>query len=244
MLSDRPDMTTRAVDSASTAKCTPIHRALTAPGRCTPSRCWTGVSVNHADGGAVLTIMISACSTPSPHSRPPQPGRAAACPGCSRPDRVQRWQRAIGYLARKLPIVRAAGLGGITSSAWNTAAARLMAAVPRLLDDQIIVGMAQLVAMLHDDETLVIYPARPVLQFDAQPFAGRSPSEQASAPRMSLSQIPPSAWPRRGKRQAVGKALGTMPANSQSVSHAMEQRLDGGRIRSCGPPAERDAPWM
>ena len=41
----------------------------------------------------------------------------------------------------------------------DAAAARLEAEVPRLTDGQLIVGMARMVAMLHDDETQVILPA-------------------------------------------------------------------------------------
>lgn len=104
--------------------------------------------------GAVVGIAIGGCSGPVPRPVPSA--------------RVERWQRDIAYLARELPAVRAAGLGGVTSSAWNAAAARLEAAVPGLTDGQVVVRMAQMVAMLHDDETLVEFPPGRVFEFDVQ----------------------------------------------------------------------------
>jgi len=106
--------------------------------------------------GAMVITAIGGCSGPAPHSVPSA--------------RDERWRRDIAYLARELPAVRAAGLGGVSSSAWNAAAARLEAAVPGLTDGQIVVGLAQMVAMLHDDETLVEFPQGPVFGFDAQQF--------------------------------------------------------------------------
>lgn len=69
--------------------------------------------------------------------------------------RDQRWRRDIAYLASQLPQVRADVLGTVPPSAWNAAARRLESRVPRLSNGQIVVGMARLVAMLHDDETQV-----------------------------------------------------------------------------------------
>ncbi len=44
--------------------------------------------------------------------------------------------------------------------------------MPRLTDGQIVAGLAQMVAMLHDDETLVMFPQRPVVPLDAQWVGG------------------------------------------------------------------------
>lgn len=104
----------------------------------------------------MVITAIGGCSGPAPHSVPSA--------------RDERWRRDIAYLARELPAVRAAGLGGVSSSAWNAAAARLEAAVPGLTDGQIVVGLAQMVAMLHDDETRLLFPQGPVFGFDAQQF--------------------------------------------------------------------------
>jgi hypothetical protein len=77
---------------------------------------------------------------------------AASPPSASARDRG--WQRDIAYLTRTLPEVRIDGLGSARSSAWNAAAARLSAQVPRLTNGQVIVGLLRMVAMLHDDETV------------------------------------------------------------------------------------------
>jgi hypothetical protein len=87
---------------------------------------------------------------------------AAAVLAAGRPERPSsrngRWRQDIAYLASELPRVHVGGLLRVRRSAWDTAAARLEAAVPHLTDGQIIVGMARMVAMLHDDETLLIMP--------------------------------------------------------------------------------------
>ena len=64
--------------------------------------------------------------------------------------------------------MRQAGLGPVAPAAWHAAAARLEAAVPRLTGGQVVAGMAQLVSMLHDDETLVEFPRGLYLALDAQ----------------------------------------------------------------------------
>jgi len=64
--------------------------------------------------------------------------------------------------------VHAGGLTNVSRAAWTDAARRLQRQVPRLTDGQVIVGMARMVAMLHDDETQLILPPSPVY-----PFAGR-----------------------------------------------------------------------
>jgi hypothetical protein len=82
--------------------------------------------------------------------------------------RDRRWQQDVAYLARELPAVRAAGLGPVSPSAWKAAARHLEAQVPGLTDGQVIVRLAQMVAMLHDDETLAGLPPRPAFWLDAQ----------------------------------------------------------------------------
>ncbi len=57
--------------------------------------------------------------------------------------------------------MRIDGLGSARRSAWNAAAARLSAQVPRLTNGQVIVGLLRMVAMIHDDETLFDLPAPP-----------------------------------------------------------------------------------
>jgi hypothetical protein len=84
--------------------------------------------------------------------------------------RDQRWQGDVADLARELPFARTGGLGPVSRSAWNAAAARLEAQVPRLTNGQIIVGMARLVAMLHDDETELMLPPQPTFTLEAQYF--------------------------------------------------------------------------
>jgi hypothetical protein len=81
--------------------------------------------------------------------------------GGSRPalSRNQRWRDDIAYLASELPDEHVGGLLQVRRPTWNAAAARLAAEVPRLTDGQVIVGMARMAAMLHDDETQVILPA-------------------------------------------------------------------------------------
>jgi hypothetical protein len=110
---------------------------------------------------AVLAVTVGACAGPAP-----QAARASARVSA----RDQRWLQDIAYLATELPAVREAGLGDVTPAAWHAAAVSLAAAVPRLTDSQIIVGIAQMVAMLHDDETSVLFPDGPIFRFDAQPF--------------------------------------------------------------------------
>jgi hypothetical protein len=84
--------------------------------------------------------------------------------------RVRRWREDIAYLASELPQVRAAGLGPVSRAAWASAASRLEAAVPQLTDGQLLVGLARMVAMLHDDETYLLFPAKPFFPLDAQWF--------------------------------------------------------------------------
>lgn len=84
--------------------------------------------------------------------------------------RVLRWREDIAYLASELPQVRADGLGPVSRAAWDSAASRLEAAVPQLTDGQLLVGLARMVAMLHDYETYLEFPAGPFFPLDAQWF--------------------------------------------------------------------------
>jgi hypothetical protein len=74
--------------------------------------------------------------------------------------RNQRWRQDVAHLASELPQVHVGGLLRVPRPAWQAAASRLEAEVPRRTDGQVIVGMARMVAMLHDDETLVILPGK------------------------------------------------------------------------------------
>lgn len=90
---------------------------------------------------------------------------ATACtstPSPSLPTRDRQWQQDIAYVAANLPRDRYAGLGSVSRQAWNAAASRLEAQVPHRTDGQLLVGLAQMIAMLHDDETLVQFPQGPV----------------------------------------------------------------------------------
>jgi hypothetical protein len=99
------------------------------------------------------------------------PVAVLATGGSSPPSaRVLRWREDIAYLASELPQVRAGGLGPVRRAAWDSAASRLEAAVPQLTDGQLLVGLARMVAMLHDDETYLQFPAKPFLPLDAQWF--------------------------------------------------------------------------
>ncbi len=81
------------------------------------------------------------------------------------PLRDQRWRRDIEVLARRLPQVHAAGLTHVTPAAWQAAAARLEARVPRLSDGQVLTGLAAMVALLHDDETQLLLPPSSLYPF-------------------------------------------------------------------------------
>jgi hypothetical protein len=82
--------------------------------------------------------------------------------------RDQEWQQDIAYLARELPLVHVDGLTTVSRAAWMTAAVRLEQQVPRLSDGQVIVGMARMVAMLHDDETQLVLPPSAIYPFAAR----------------------------------------------------------------------------
>jgi hypothetical protein len=55
-------------------------------------------------------------------------------------DRDRRWRQDIAYLAAQLPRVHVDGLVDVSHSAWDAAAGRLEAQVPRLSRGQMIVG--------------------------------------------------------------------------------------------------------
>jgi hypothetical protein len=61
---------------------------------------------------------------------------------------------------------------GIGGAAFAAAAARLESKVPQLSNGQVIVGMARMVAMLHDDETQLTLPQSPIYPFAAQWIGG------------------------------------------------------------------------
>jgi hypothetical protein len=84
--------------------------------------------------------------------------------------RVQRWRADITYLTSELPRLRIHGLGSVSRSTWDAAAASLAAQAPQISDGQLLVGMARMVALLHDDETQVIFPPTPFYALDAQWF--------------------------------------------------------------------------
>ena len=116
--------------------------------------------------GAAVAVPVAVFS--SGGSAPKAP-KAAKAPSA----RVQRWRADIAYLASELPRVRVDGLGAVSRAAWASAASRLEEEVPRLTDGQLLVGMARMVALLHDDETNLAFPPGPFYPLDAQWF-GRS----------------------------------------------------------------------
>jgi hypothetical protein len=107
--------------------------------------------------GIVAAVAVAGgCSGPSRSAPPPLPARDV------------RWQRDIAYLATKLPELRAGGLGQASGHAWDAAARTLEAQVPRLAEGQILVGMARMIAMIHDDETRIYFPQEPLYPFYSQ----------------------------------------------------------------------------
>jgi hypothetical protein len=116
--------------------------------------------------GAVA-LLAAGCQKSAPTTTISSPSRSpSSSPALSVRDR--NWQQDVAYLARELPLAHAGGLAGVRRAAWLAAAWRLQGQVPRLTDGQAIVGMARMVAMLHDDETQLILPAPA-----AYPFAAR-----------------------------------------------------------------------
>ncbi len=115
---------------------------------------------------ALLAVIVVAVAVAVPVAVFATRGSAPKAPSA----RVLRWREDIAYLASELPRVRVDGLGAVSRSAWDSAASRLEAKVPRLTDGQLLVGLARMVAMLHDDETHLNFPAGPFYPLDAQWF--------------------------------------------------------------------------
>lgn len=172
--------------------------------------------------GVVLAVTAGACSDPLPL-----------------PARDRNWQQDIAYLVRELPAVREAGLGPVSPSAWHAAAARLEAAVPRLTDGQIVTGLAQMVAMLHDDETLVEFPPGPYLTLDAQWVGGGLYLLAVPAADRALLGARLLAFDGHPVAQALARAGTTVDArNSQLLSNSETGALDDlGLLHSLGPAA-------
>lgn len=84
-----------------------------------------------------------------------------------------RWRQDIAYLTSELPQVQDGGLLNVSRPAWEAAAARLEAKLPRLTDGQVITGMTQMVAMIHDDETGIELPPGPFYPVYPQWFGSR-----------------------------------------------------------------------
>jgi len=105
---------------------------------------------------AVAAAVAGGCTGPARPTAPPLSARDA------------RWQRDIAYLATRLPELRTGGLGKASRHAWDAAARTLEARVPRLADGQILVGMARMIAMIHDDETRIYFPQEPLYPFYSQ----------------------------------------------------------------------------
>jgi hypothetical protein len=120
--------------------------------------------------GRVCVTVLAAAAVAAAVAVPLAVSASHASPAL--PAQDQRWRRDIGYLTSELPEVRVDGLGPVTRTAWQAAADRLEAAVPRLTYGQLVVGLARMVAMLHDDETQLDFPPGPVYPLDAQWFGG------------------------------------------------------------------------
>jgi hypothetical protein len=108
-------------------------------------------------GAAAVAVPVAVFATGHPAPEPPSA-------------RVVRWRDDIAYLARELPLVRVDGLGPVSRAAWDSAAARLETEVPQLTDGQLLVRLARMVALLHDDETSLEFPPGPIYALDAQWF--------------------------------------------------------------------------
>ena len=82
---------------------------------------------------------------------------AGATGGARLTARNRGWQRDVAYLASKLPLLHVHGITHGSRTGWDAAASRLEARVPSLSNGQVLVGLAQLVARLHDDETQLVW---------------------------------------------------------------------------------------
>jgi hypothetical protein len=116
-----------------------------------------GVRKRTFAGIAAAVALVTGCTGPARSGPPP----AASA-------RTVRWQRDISYLAREIPLLRVGGLGKAPRRAWEAAAKALEAQVPRLTNGQILVGMARMIAMVHDDETRIFFPQEPLYPFYTQ----------------------------------------------------------------------------
>ena len=82
---------------------------------------------------------------------------AGATGGARLSARDRGWQRDVAYLASKLPFLHVDGITHGSRAGWDAAASMLEARVPSLSNGQVLVGLAQLVARLHDDETQPVW---------------------------------------------------------------------------------------
>lgn len=137
-----------------------------------PRRVWIGI-LAAAVAAAAIAVPLSLTA-----------GRAVGHDAELSTARDSSWRQDIAYLASELPRLRVDGTGQISSAAWEAAARKLEAQVPTLTQGQVIVGMARMVAMLHDDETDLGFPSGPTYRLYAQWFGsdlyvlGASPSDR------------------------------------------------------------------
>ena len=116
--------------------------------------------------GAVA-LLAAGCQKSAPTTAISSPSRSRSS-SAALSVRDRNWQLDVAYLAWEVPLVHAGGLTSVSRAAWRSAARRLERHVPRLTDGQVIVGMARMVAMLHDDETQLILPPSAVYPFAAR----------------------------------------------------------------------------
>ena len=96
----------------------------------------------------VLVTGAGACTSPgtSDPSRSPSPSPAVvASPGA---DRDEPWTTDIAYLVEQMQAIHPDLFHGVSPAAFHGAVDELVAAVPGLDDDEVMVGIMRLVAMI------------------------------------------------------------------------------------------------
>jgi hypothetical protein len=96
--------------------------------------------------GVVVAVLLanSACTTHRDRAPQVSPGESVS----STPSREERWAKDIEYLIDRMQTIHPDLYHGVTRSQLNRAADSLVARLPHLDDDQVLVGLMQLVALI------------------------------------------------------------------------------------------------